>query len=140
MLKIFSAICHFLLNYPFFPSRNDLCKTNDCVNFFLLQWLKMDAFNIAHWHFWPNLLIYCHHLQIWPFLAALTFYNYFNQSQNSTPSPKSKQGSGSINLFCQWQFLLNLVGFWLPFSLNQQFVIIFVHKMSKIKVKSIYHE
>ena len=36
--------------------------------------------------------------------------------------PKRKQGSGSLNLFCWWQFLLNLVGFWLPFSMNQQFV------------------
>ena len=50
---------------------------------------------------------------------------------------KWKQGSGSLNLFCGWQFLLNLGGFWLPFSLNQQFVIIFVQK---IKAKWIYHE
>ena len=44
MLQIFSAICHFLLNYPFFPCRNDLCKTNDCVNFFFASVVKNGCF------------------------------------------------------------------------------------------------
>ena len=44
VLHIFSAICHFLLNYPFFPCRNDLCKTNDCVNFFFASVVKNGCF------------------------------------------------------------------------------------------------
>ena len=63
-----------------------------------------------------------------------------DQYLNTMILSKWKHGTGSLNWIRQWQFLLNLVGFWLPFSLNQQFVIVFVHKMSNIKVKLIYHE
>ena len=73
--------------------------------------------------------------QRWEFLKDV-YFDQFMIQWTWIILLKWKQGSGSYNLFCRGQFLLNLVGFWLPFSLNQQFVIVFVHKMSKIKVKS----
>ena len=52
---------------------------------------------------------------LWPFaLTTVTwFYNWvitYIKAEVYVES-KWKQGSGSLNLFCRWQFLLNLVGF-----------------------------
>ena len=80
--------------------------------------------------------------QRWEFLKDV-YFDQFMIQWTWIVLPKWKQGSGSfIKPVLPGTIFVKFGGFLtaLQPGLNQQFVIVFVHKMSKINVKSIYQE